>query len=250
MIRLMLVSLATLPLAHSVPPPPAVAAKPPASPGLPWEADWEFRRDFKVDGKVENGGEAEKYRLRQYDFGEGGKGRAFQGKKDVFDVNIQLFPATTRNVILLTQKDYSSCTLYAGARVAEGVYRGTWHDHKGRSGDWEMTFLKEVQPVGVYGTTYDVAHPGIDMRGPDGKPVVWKDARGGFVVTALDEGGKAVKQVTSGERGRYHLSLPPGKYKISFKSPHRVTSSPRDVTVEVKEGGSYRHDAEGHTNLP
>lgn len=218
--------------------------------GLPWEADWEFRRDFKADGKVDNGREAEKYRLRQYDFGQGAKGRTFLGMKGVFNVNIDLFPATTRNVVLLSQKDYSTCTLYAGTLVKAGLYRGTWHDHNGRSGDWEMSFLKEVAPVGVYGTTIDVAHPGINKKGPDGKRVVWKNAKGGFLVSALDERGKVVKQVTSGERGRYHLSLPPGKYRLAFKVPCRVMEAPKAATVEVKEGGSYRVDAEGHTNLP
>ncbi len=250
-----LLLLATSSFAGAIPfpPPPDVnALRPPSrAPGLPWEADWEFRRDFKMDGKVENGGKAEKYRLRQYDFGQGGKGRAFQGKKDCIDVNIELVrPAGGKTVILLRQQGPMSCTFYVGKPVKDGLYRGTWYDHKGQSGDWEMSFLKSVKPVGVYGTTSSVSYPGRPLRGLDGKPVVWKGTRAGFVVSALDKAGNLVKQTTSGEGGRYHLSLPPGKYRITFKTPERIMAAPKDVTVEVKEGSSHQIDAEGHLHLP
>lgn len=239
-------SLAALALAG----PPALPrtplpAAPQPDPDLPWEADWDFRRDTKLDGKVGNG--AGEYRLRLYDCGQGWNGRTFWKERAEFDLTAEVTrPANGGTVVLLRVQDNAGCVLYVGSRGKDGVYTGTWHDNRGNAGDWDMKLWKEVTPLGVHGVTSTATYD-PDAVGGKAAPLAGPSPTGGFVVAAEDETGRVVKRTTSGGGGRYQLSLPPGKYTVTFTpsdakaTPH---CTPARVAVEVTEGSSHRTDCE------
>ena len=242
--------------AKSPPPPPPdgpprlpVLPMPESDPDLPWEADWDFRRDTTLDGKVGDG--AGEYRLRLYDCGQGWNGRTFWKERAEFDLTAEVVrPANGGTVVLLRTQDVAACTVYLGSRGKDGVYAGTWHDHRGGSGDWDMRLRKEVTPLGVHGVTSTATYdPDAAGMIPPPAPLAGPTPARGFVIAAEDGKGKVVKQTTSGDRGRYQLSLPPGKYTITFTSPdpERLPHChPPKLTVEVKDGSSHRTDCEAN----
>jgi len=112
------------------------------APRLPEDAKWDLKRDFKIDGKLEDAQDAV-LQLK-------GKGNLLSGhfvdKKALGEDNDSAFSGEVvtreKSLLILRQehkdKDGTYVVIHTGHLVGENHYRGTWHDNAGKSGDFEL----------------------------------------------------------------------------------------------------------------
>jgi RNA polymerase sigma factor (sigma-70 family) len=110
------------------------------------DGKWELRRDFKLDGKVEEAPEKTWLQLKR-------KGHQFSGhfvdKKANGKHNDSTFSGeviTHGKSLLILQQEHKErdgyVVIHTGQLVGENHYRGVWYDNAGQSGDFELKHSK------------------------------------------------------------------------------------------------------------
>jgi hypothetical protein len=113
---------------------------------LPEDGEWELRRDFKLDGKVEDAPDKTWLQLER-------KGNQFSGhfvdKKVNGKDNDSTFSGEVithgRSLLILRQEHKERdgyVVIHTGQLVGENHYRGVWYDNVGQSGDFELKYSK------------------------------------------------------------------------------------------------------------
>jgi hypothetical protein len=115
---------------------------------LPEDGIWELRRDFKLDGKVEEAQDNTKLQLKR-------KGKQFSGhfvdKKANGKDNDSTFSGEVvahwngKSLLILRQEDRERdgyVVIHTGQLVGKNHFRGVWYDIVGQSGDFELKHSK------------------------------------------------------------------------------------------------------------
>jgi hypothetical protein len=113
---------------------------------LPEDGKWELRRDFKLDGKVEEARDNTRLQLK-------GKGNQFSGhfvdKKANGKDNDSTFSGevmTRGKSLLILRQEHKErdgyVVIHIGQLVGKNHFRGVWYDNAGQSGDFELKHSK------------------------------------------------------------------------------------------------------------